>query len=51
LTLDDLRRYSPWFGPDAIAALSAENSMRARKHIGGPAPETVRRRLKQLGRG
>jgi argininosuccinate lyase len=51
LTLDDLRRYSPRFGPDAIAALSAENSMRARKHIGGPAPETVRRRLKQLGRG
>jgi argininosuccinate lyase len=51
LTLADLRRYSSEFGPDAIAALNAESSMRARKLIGGPAPETVRRRLKQLERG
>ena len=51
LTLDDLRRYSPLFGADAIAGLNAESSMRARKLVGGPAPETVRRRLKQLGRG
>ncbi len=51
LTLADLQRYSAEFGPDAIAALNAESSMRARKMIGGPAPETVRRRLKQLGRG
>jgi argininosuccinate lyase len=51
LTLEDLRRYSPLFGPDAIDALSAESSIRARKLVGGPAPETVRRRLKQLGRG
>ncbi len=51
LTLDDLRRYSPLFGPDALAALNVDSSMRARKIVGGPAPETVRRRLKQLGRG
>ena len=51
LTLDDLRRCSPRFGPDALAALNPESSMRARKLVGGPAPETVRRRLKQLGRG
>jgi argininosuccinate lyase len=51
LTLADLRRYSSKFDADAIAALNAEGSMRARKLIGGPAPETVRRRLKQLGRG
>ena len=51
LTLDDLRRYSPRFGPDAIAALTAENSLHARALRGGPAPATVRRRLKQLGRG
>ncbi|HEX3409646.1 MAG TPA: hypothetical protein VHS07_05165, partial [Candidatus Binataceae bacterium] len=51
LTLDDLRRYSPLFGSDAIGALNAESSMRARKLVGGPAPDTVRRRLKQLGRG
>jgi len=51
LTLADLRRYSSKFDADAIAALNADGSMRARKLIGGPAPETVRRRLKQLGRG
>jgi argininosuccinate lyase len=51
LTLTDLRRYSSKFDADAIAALNADSSMRARKLIGGPAPETVRRRLKQLGRG
>jgi argininosuccinate lyase len=51
LTLDDLRRYSPLFGPDAISALSAESSIRAHKLRGGPAPETVRRRLKELGLG
>jgi argininosuccinate lyase len=50
LTLADLQRYSSEFGPDAIAALNADSSMRARKLIGGPAPETVRRRLKQLER-
>jgi len=33
-----------------IAMLSAESSIAARKLIGGPAPATVRRRLKQLGR-
>jgi argininosuccinate lyase len=50
LSLDDLRRYSKAFGPDAPAMLTAENSLRARKIIGGPAPATVRRRLKELGR-
>jgi argininosuccinate lyase len=51
LTLRDLQRYSTQFGPDAIAALTPESSMRARKLIGGPARDTVRRRLKALGRG
>jgi argininosuccinate lyase len=51
LTLRDLQRYSTLFGSDAIAALTPESSMRARKLIGGPAPDTVRRRLKALGRG
>jgi len=50
LGLDDLRRYSKAFGPDACAMLTAENSLRARKIAGGPAPATVKRRLKQLGR-
>jgi argininosuccinate lyase len=51
LTLAELRRYSSKFDADAIAALNADASMRARTLIGGPAPATVRRRLKQLGRG
>lgn len=51
LRLDDLRRYSPLFAGDAIAMLTAESSMRARSLIGGPAPATVRRRLRELGRG
>ena len=49
VTLEDLRRYSPAFGPDALELLSAESSIRARKLIGGPAPATVRKRLKELG--
>jgi argininosuccinate lyase len=50
LDLNELRRYSPVFGPDAPAMLTPENSIRARKIVGGPAPATVRRRLKELGR-
>jgi argininosuccinate lyase len=51
LTLDDLRRYSTEFGSDALDQLTAEKSIAARKLIGGPAPGTVRRRLKEIGRG
>ena len=50
LTLVDLHRYSPVFDADAISMLSAANSLRARKIIGGPAPATVRRRLAKLER-
>src|SRR3984957_7507651 len=51
LTLRDLQRYSTLFGPDTVTGQTPESSMRARKLMGGPAPETVRRRLKALGRG
>ncbi|HXZ87040.1 MAG TPA: argininosuccinate lyase [Candidatus Binataceae bacterium] len=50
LDLSELRRYSPVFGRDAAAMLTPENSIRARKIVGGPAPATVRRRLRKLGR-
>ena len=50
LALDDLRAYSPGFGADALKLLGAENSLRARKIIGGPAPATVKRRLAELAR-
>ncbi|MGH8013574.1 MAG: argininosuccinate lyase [Candidatus Binataceae bacterium] len=48
LSLEDLRRYSDKFGTDALAMLSAENSLRARLLVGGPAPATVRRRIHEL---
>ena len=51
LTLADLRRYSAKFDVDALEMLTAEKSIAARKLVGGPAPATVRRRLKELGRG
>jgi len=50
LSIDDLRRHSNAFGADAIAMLRAENSVARRTIEGGPAPSTVKRRLKELGR-
>jgi argininosuccinate lyase len=50
LSIADLRRHSSAFGPDAIAILRAENSVARRTIEGGPAPSTVKRRLKELGR-
>jgi argininosuccinate lyase len=50
LGLDDLRRYSPRFGPDAIKALSADRSLELRNVTGSPAPANVRRRLAELAR-
>ena len=51
LTLDDLRRHSAKFAADALKALTVDNSLRARKLPGGPAPDTVRRRIQRLGSG
>jgi argininosuccinate lyase len=50
LTLEDLRKYSAVFEADALAMLTAENSIRARNIPGGPAPATVRQRIKELSR-
>ena len=49
LTAEDLRRHSDAFGVDATSILSAEQSLARRTIDGGPAPATVRRRLKELG--
>ncbi len=49
-TLDDLRRHSPAFKEDAVTLLTAENSLARRTVAGGPSPQTVRKRLKELGR-
>jgi argininosuccinate lyase len=48
LTLADLRRYSPKFAADALAGLTVESSLRARRLPGGPAPQTVGQRLRRL---
>jgi argininosuccinate lyase len=50
LTLAELRNISRNFQADAMKLLKPEHSLRARKVIGGPAPETVRRRLIELER-
>ena len=50
LSIAELRRHSRAFGADAIAILRAENSVVRRTIEGGPAPSTVKRRLRELGR-
>jgi argininosuccinate lyase len=50
VTLAELEKVSPAFEADALAMLKPENSLRARNIAGGPAPETVRRRLAALAR-
>jgi argininosuccinate lyase len=50
LSIVELQRHSTAFGADAIALLRAENSVARRTIEGGPAPSTVKRRLKELGR-
>ncbi|HTR63894.1 MAG TPA: argininosuccinate lyase [Candidatus Binataceae bacterium] len=50
LVLADLHRHSTAFKEDAIELLSAENSLVRRAVVGGPAPEAIRKRLKELGR-
>jgi argininosuccinate lyase len=50
LTADELAKFSSAFQADALALLTPEHSLRARKITGGPAPETVRRRLAELTR-
>jgi argininosuccinate lyase len=47
---EDLRRHSRAFETDAVKILRAENSVARRKVEGGPAPSTVKSRLKELGR-
>jgi argininosuccinate lyase len=49
LALAELRRYSSKFGADARILLMPERSVARRRIIGGPAPATVRDRLRRLG--
>ncbi len=51
LTLDELRQFSALIGDDVHAVLTLEGSVAARNHVGGTAPEQVRKaiaRVRQL---
>jgi len=45
LPLEELRRLSPYFGPDSRQAMGVEASLAARSAYGGTAPEAVARAL------
>ena len=42
LPLDELRKFSPAIGADALDVLTLEGSVRSRDHVGGTAPSQVR---------
>jgi argininosuccinate lyase len=50
LDASDLQRYSRMFRGDAATLLRAESSLARRSVLGGPAPASVRKRLKEIGR-
>jgi argininosuccinate lyase len=50
VTLAELQNLSPAFKADALKMLTPGHSLRARKVTGGPAPDTVGRRLAELTR-
>jgi argininosuccinate lyase len=50
IDLTDMQRYSRVFGADAAALLRAESSVARRTLPGGPAPASVRKRLREMGR-
>ena len=50
LSLAELRRYSHEFSADALSLLDADHSVARRTVIGGPAPRTIEKRIKELDR-
>ncbi len=48
--LGELQELSTAFQADVLKILNPAHSLNARKVFGGPAPQTVRRRLRELGR-
>jgi argininosuccinate lyase len=50
LSLAELRRYSHAFAADALSLLDADHSVARRTVIGGPAPRTIEKRIKELDR-
>ena len=50
LSLQELRKFSPAFGADALACLSVEASVKSRRSQGGTAPVRVRTALRAADR-
>jgi argininosuccinate lyase len=48
LTLDELRQFSALIGGDVHAVLTLEGSVAARNHVGGTAPEQVRKAIARV---
>ena len=48
LTLDELRRFSALIGDDVHAVLTLEGSVAARNHVGGTAPDQVRKAITRV---
>ncbi len=48
LTLDELRQFSALIGDDVHAVLTLEGSVAARNHVGGTAPEQVRKAIARV---
>ncbi|MEW5943998.1 MAG: argininosuccinate lyase [Pseudomonadota bacterium] len=47
LSLDELRQFSARIEPDVFEVLTLEGSLNSRSHIGGTAPEQVRKAIKK----
>ena len=45
LTLSELQTFSPLIGEEVFDILSLEGSVAARSHVGGTAPEQVRKAI------
>jgi argininosuccinate lyase len=45
LPLNDLQAFSPLVGPDVFEVLTLEGSIASRNHIGGTAPQQVRKAI------
>ena len=51
LSLEELRGFSPLVGEDARAVMTPEGSVASRSHIGGTAPEAVRKAIARARAG
>jgi argininosuccinate lyase len=48
MTIDEMRTFSPLIEQDVFDVLSLEGSVAARNHIGGTAPQQVRKAIARI---